>query len=125
MRKKRRMPWKVSDPVRERMLFVSRLEQGERMTDLCVEFGISRKTGHKIWSRYNREGPSGLEDASRAPKRVANKTTVETEQRLVALRRQHPTWGGRKMRDWLCEHEPSVQWPAPSTMTDVLRRNGL
>jgi putative transposase len=107
------------------MLFVSRLEQGERMTELCVEFGISRKTGHKIWSRYKRKGPTGLEDESRAPRRIANKTSAEIEQRLVALRKQHPTWGGRKMRDWLCEHEGSVPWPRPSTMTDILRRNGL
>src|SRR5512133_1545181 len=93
------MPWKVSYPVRERMLFVSRLEQGERMTDLCVEFGVSRKTGHKIWSRYERKGVIGLEDESRAPRRIANRTSAEMEQHLVELRKKHPTWGGRKLGD--------------------------
>jgi transposase InsO family protein len=107
------------------MLFVSRLEQGERMTDLCLEFGVSRKTGHKIWDRYRQKGPSGLEDESRAPRRIANKTSPEVVHRLVELRKKHPTWGGRKLRDWLCEHEGTVNWPAPSTMTDIFRRNGL
>lgn len=107
------------------MLFVSRLEEGERMTDLCVEFGISRKTGHKIWERYRRKGLAGLEDESRAPRRIANQTRPEIVHRLVELRKKHPTWGGRKLRSWLCEHERSVEWPAPSTMTDIFRRNGL
>jgi transposase InsO family protein len=111
--------------VRERMLFVSGLEQGERMTDLCLKFGISRKTGHKIWNRYEGKGLAGLEDESRAPRRIANRTRPEVEQRLVELRRKQPTWGGRKMLDWLREHEGSVAWPAPSTMTDIFRRNGL
>ena len=111
--------------MKERMHFVTRLENGERMTDLCLEFGVSRKTGHKIWNRYRGKGVVGLEDESRAPRRSANRTSPEIVQRLVALRKQHPTWGGRKLRDWLCEHEGSVAWPAPSTMTDIFRRNGL
>jgi transposase InsO family protein len=119
------MPWKVSSPVRERMLFVSRLEQGERMTDLCAEFGVSRKTGHKIWDRYNRKGPAGLEDESRAPRRIANRTSPAIVEKLVELRKKHPTWGGRKIRDWLVDNRVSGQWPAPSTMTEIFRRNGL
>lgn len=95
------------------------------MTDLCLEFGVSRKTGHKVWNRYRGKGVAGLEDESRAPRRIANRTSPEIVQRLVALRKKHPTWGGQKLRDWLCEHEGSVAWPAPSTMTDIFRRNGL
>ena len=95
------------------------------MTDLCGEFGVSRKTGHKIWDRYKQKGPAGLEDESRAPKRIANKTDPAIVERLVELRKKHPSWGGRKMRDWLCENEASTPWPAPSTMTDIFRRNGL
>lgn len=107
------------------MHFVTRLEKGERMTDLCLEFGVSRKTGHKIWGRYQSKGVSGLEDESRAPRRIANRTTPEVVERLVQLRKQHPTWGGRKMLDWLHTHEGAKAWPAASTMTDIFRRNGL
>ena len=119
------MPWEESHTVNERMHFVTRLEKGERMTDLCVEFGISRKTGHKIWSRYQGSGLVGLDDQSRAPKRIPHKTEPQIEQRLLEMRNQHPTWGGRKVRQYLCEHESGIVWPAPSTITDIYRRHGL
>ena len=32
------------------------------ITDLCKDFGISRKTGHKYLQRYESEGRSGLAD---------------------------------------------------------------
>jgi len=56
------MPWKESNIMSERMCFVSRLIAGERMTDLCREYGISRKTGYKFWGRYKMFGPNGLCD---------------------------------------------------------------
>lgn len=46
------MPWKTSFGVPERMGFVARLFARERMSDLCVEFGISRRTGYKLRDRY-------------------------------------------------------------------------
>ena len=36
----------------ERLRFVARLLEGEKMAPLCDEFGISRKTGYKIFDRY-------------------------------------------------------------------------
>ena len=65
------MPWKESDPMSERMRFVLRHEEGERMTDLCLEFGISRKTGYKLLERYNEQGPAGLFDLPRRPHRLS------------------------------------------------------
>mgnify|MGYP004000622329 CR=1 FL=1 len=56
------MPWKECNRMNERMKFVVRLEDGERMTNLCKEFGISRKSGYKIWNRYLQKGPDGLFD---------------------------------------------------------------
>ncbi|HEX7897579.1 MAG TPA: helix-turn-helix domain-containing protein, partial [Planctomycetota bacterium] len=50
------MPWKVSCLMDERMRFVARLVEGDRMSELCREFGISRKTGYKIWDRYREVG---------------------------------------------------------------------
>ena len=46
------MPWKECHPVDERLRFVARLLDGEKMAPLCQEFGISRKTGYKIFHRY-------------------------------------------------------------------------
>ena len=41
------MPWKECHVVDERARFVARLMDGETMTALCEEFGISRKTGYR------------------------------------------------------------------------------
>src|SRR4029078_11292411 len=65
------MPWKEVTVVNERVEFVSRLKAGERMSDLCREFGISRKTGYKFEQRYEEHGPKGLYDFSRRPRRLA------------------------------------------------------
>ena len=119
------MPWRVSHQVNERMQFVARLAKAERMTDLCLEFGISRKTGHKIWARYQEQGLAGLEDQSRARKRIAHRTDAATQAAVVEVRRAHTTWGGRKVRDWLRANQPEVRWPAPSTINDILKRHGL
>src|SRR5262245_55446626 len=50
------MPWKECSVVEERLRFVARLLDGEAMTDLCREFGISRNTGYKIFDRYKEHG---------------------------------------------------------------------
>lgn len=66
------MPWKKSSVMNERLRFVSRLLEGEAMTDVCREFGISRKTGYKIFERYKESGGEVLSDRSRRPWRYAN-----------------------------------------------------
>ena len=50
------MPWKVCSVMEERLRFVARLLDGESMTDVCREFGISRTTGYKLLARYREEG---------------------------------------------------------------------
>lgn len=119
------MPWKVSCHMDERMRFVVRLEEGERMTDLCRELGISRKTGYKFWERYRRLGPVGLHDESRRPERVPHKLSEEIAALLVATREAHPTWGPRKLLAWLTVRRPELQLPVASTVGSLLERRGL
>jgi len=61
------MPWKECQIVEERLRFIARLLDGEKMAGLCREFGISRKTGYKIYHRYQDCGIDGLTDRSRRP----------------------------------------------------------
>ncbi len=119
------MPWKVRELMSERMDFVMRLKNGERMTDLCQEFGISRKTGYKFWERFTRAGESGLGDASRARRGLAHKTPQAVEELLVAARREHHTWGGRKLKKVLGDKHPGVTLPSPTTIAAILKRHGL
>jgi transposase InsO family protein len=119
------MPWKVSSPVSERMTFISRLKAGERMADLCREYGISRKTGYKLAERFDRLGPIGLYDASRKPQRLARKKPEAVRRHFIEARAAHPTWGSRKLRAWIEKERPGVPLPAASTIHDWLEVAGL
>jgi transposase InsO family protein len=118
------VPWKEKSPMDLRMEFMARLNMGERMTDLCVEYGISRKTGHKLKSRYDELGTQGLADQSRAPRHIPHKTPPEVVQLIVEERAKHPTWGPRKLKDVL-EKRLGRDLPAASTLGDILAGRGL
>jgi putative transposase len=109
----------------ERMRFVARLIEGDRMAELCREFGISRKTGYKIWDRYQRVGLQGLTDRSRRPYRQANKLPPQVENTIVRLRKEKPNWGAPKIREILLRRYPEVKTPAISTIHAVLDRHGV
>jgi putative transposase len=109
----------------ERLQFLSRLRDGERITDLCREFGISRKTAHKFVARYEQHGVNGLLDRRRVATTIRNRTSPETEDLIVKLRGKHPTWGPKKLREVLSTRNPSVKLPAVSTFGAILQRRGL
>jgi transposase len=70
------MPWKASSVMEERLRFVARLLDGEATTDVCREFGVSRKTGYKTFDRYKEHGLEALSDRSRRPARSEMATTL-------------------------------------------------
>ena len=111
----------------ERLRFVARRLEGEAMTDLCREFGISCKTGHKIFARYKDHGAEALADRPRVPGRVATRLASSIERMIVSLKREKPHWGARKLRELLARRlgdaGPAV--PARSTIHAVLDRHGL
>src|SRR5262249_15856209 len=109
----------------ERLRFVARLLDGEKMTALCTEFGISRKTGYKIYDRYKDLGVHGLTDRSRRPYRQANQLALIVEKTIVHLKREYPGWCAAKIREKLGARCPDVHCPAISTVHAVLDRQGL
>ena len=120
------MPWRESSVMEERLRFVARLLEGERMSDVCREFGISRKTGYKIFNRYKEQGLDALCDRSRRPVRYANQLPEPVERLIVDLKRKKPHWGARKIRELLVRKlDGDVRVPAKSTVHAVLDRHGL
>jgi len=119
------MPWKVCRPMDERLKFVARLLDGEKMAGLCREFGISRKTGYKILGRYHDSGLEALSDRSRRPYRQANQLPFQIETLIVRLKQEKPAWGAPKIRERLRRLYPDVHTPAISTVHAVLDRHGL
>ena len=107
------MPWKECNQMDERLKFIARLLDGEKMAVLCRQFGISRKTGYKILTRYNEIGLEGLTDRSRRPYRHANQLPFQIETQIVRLKQDRPSWGAPKIREKLARLYPDVcQWRA-------------
>jgi transposase len=124
------MPWKASSVIEERPRFVARLLDGESMTDVCREFGISRKTGYKIFDRYKEHGLAAFTDRSRRPVRYANQLPQQVETLIVRLKTEKPHWGklhwgARKIRELLARLDGDVRGPAKSTIHAVLDRHGM
>src|SRR5690349_20771487 len=119
------MPWKECHVMDERLLFVARLLEGEKMAPLCAEFGISRKTGYKIFERYKDCGLGASPVRSRRPYRQANRLPVPLEATIVRLKREYPGWGAPKIREKLRQQIAPVQLPAISTVHAVLDRHHL
>jgi transposase InsO family protein len=92
--------------------------------ELCHRFGISSATAYKWLNRFASQGVAGLEELSRRPHHSPARTVSEMEQAVVALRQKHPAWGGRKLRQRLCDLGHRVV-PSASTITAILRRHQL
>ena len=119
------MPWREATPMSERDEFARFASQEEaNLSDLCRRYGISRKTGYKWLRRVRDQGGEGLADRSRRPRCSPARTAPEVEAVVCERRSEHPAWGGRKLHH-LLRREGRAHPPAPSTITDILRRHGL
>lgn len=120
------MPRRETSVMEERLRFVARLLEGEGMSEVCRDFGISRKTGYKIFNRYKDDGLEALTDRSRRPVRYANQLPDPVEAMIVRLKKEKPHWGARKIRKLLVKKlTGDVRIPASSTVHAVLDRHGL
>ncbi len=117
------MPWQETDPMFERLHFAQDLASGLwTMTELCTRYGISRNSGYKWRERVLALGVRGLEEQSRAP----HSSPLATAPEIVALILAEHTrygWGARKILKRLQTLDPTRDWPARSTIFDILARN--
>jgi transposase InsO family protein len=119
------MGWQEVSIVQSRREFVRLASQeGANVAELCRRFEISRTTGYKWLDRARSEAEPSFEDRSRRPYSSPARTSDAMEAAVVALRRKHPTWGGRKIRHSLLRAKRR-NVPAASTITGILARHGL
>jgi len=119
------MPWKVESPMSLRAEFVNLASLADaNVSSLCRRFGISRKAGYKWLERTDETRGQPLADRSRRPHCSPCRTADEMEQRVIALRKEHPAWGARKLKRRL-EDQGHAGLPARSTINDILHRHGL
>lgn len=100
-------------------------EDDEPFTELCRRFGISRKTGYKWLDRYETLGPAGLEDKPPVAREHPHRLEDEIADLFVKTRKDHPTWGPKKLRAFIGDRQPELVVPAASTVGELLKRRGL
>ncbi|MBR7621867.1 IS481 family transposase [Phenylobacterium sp. 20VBR1] len=99
------------------------LAEGANRRELCRRFGVSSTLAYRLLSRFQAEGRSGLDERSRRPLTSPRQTGETTEAAVLAVRAAHPAWGGRKIAAVL--KRQGLAAPAPSTITQILRRHGV
>lgn len=119
------MPWKECNRMDEKLRFVTKILEGEKMAVACREFGISRKTGYKLFSRYKDDGIRGLEERRRSPYRHSNKLPFQVEAAVLRIKREYPSWGAPKLREKPGKLYPMIALPAVSTIHALLDSHGL
>lgn len=109
---------------RERLRFVEAYVSGRwSMRELCERYGVSRPTGYKWVGRYREVGEAGMVERSRAPHGCPHRTPSDVEKRILAVRKEYG-WGAKKVLAILRLREPEREWPACSTINDILDRHG-
>jgi transposase InsO family protein len=120
------MPWAKTDPMSERLQFVlAQRKHRSTFGSLCAAFGVAPKTGYKWLRQFEASGVAGLQDRSRRPRSNSRAISTAVGERLVELRRVHPTWGPKKLVAWLEANQCGLDVPAPSTVGELLKRHGL
>jgi transposase InsO family protein len=117
------VPWSEKSIMSQRHEFVMLFEQdGVNRRELCRRFGVSPTIGYRLLARYREEGKAGLANRSRCPQRSPGRSSAATEALVLAVRDEHPAWGGRKIRRRL--QDLGQRAPGASTITAILQRNG-
>lgn len=118
------MSWPEKTIVDSRREFVALARAGTvPMRELCRRFGISHTTGYALLQRLDADPDDDLTDRSRRPHTSPGQTAPAVVARVLAIRQDHPSWGGRKIHHRL-RHLGVPDVPAPSTITAILRREG-
>ena len=114
------MPWECKTVEEQRREFAEAAKETKNFSALCREFGITRKTGYKWVERYKEN--ADLSDKSRKPFTIANRTPIETEERIVVLRAENPGWGAKKLKEVLERQGHEI--PCVKTVNNILNRYG-
>jgi transposase InsO family protein len=121
------MPWLETEPMNEKVKFIAAYLNKEETTfvELCERFHISTKTGYKHLNRFKAEGIEGLKARSSRPLHYANRMPEGIEANILKVKYHHPTWGAKKVLNWLKQEQSPVPWPAKSTIDDLFKRHHL
>jgi putative transposase len=121
------MPWIETEPMNEKIKFISAFLENKTSTfqELCKRFNISCKTGYKYVNRYQLEGVEGLKERSKAPHCHWNQIPEFIENSILELKYHRPSWGSKKILNWLMQEKSEYSWPAKSTIDELFKKHHL
>ena len=110
----------------ERMNFALKsLQEGVNFSELCADYGISRKTGYKWRERYMKQGAVGLNDLSRKPANSPNQLSEALACQIVKLHERYDKWGPKKIRALLLKDVAfAVEVPSETSLKRIFDRCG-
>lgn len=118
------MPFEEKSQMSMRLEFVREaLLEGANVSALCRRDGIGRTLAYKLIKRFQASGEAGLAELPRRPHGSPRRSSACAEAEVLGVRAAHPAWGGRKIAKVL--QNKGLAAPAASTVTDILRRNGV
>src|SRR6266702_3408240 len=118
------MPWEERSLMDVRLRFVQDVHRpGWSVADVCRRYQVSRKTGYKWLTRYERAGPAGLDDRSHRPYSCPHATPAAVVEQILTLQRRY-RWGVRKVRWLLAQRVPVELVPTVATVHRILERHG-
>jgi putative transposase len=120
------MGWMETDALKERERFVFDALHGSwTMTELCLRYGVSRKTGYKWMARFEEGGWAALEDQPRIARNCPHRVSDEVRSLLLEVKERFPTWGARKVLQYVQRRYQVERWPVESTVQNLFARHGL
>lgn len=120
------MAWENFKVEQQRLQVVQTYLQGQSsMTDICLQYGISRKTGYKWYHRFLEHGEEGLKDLSKAPHTPNQYYNDSQIDRAIDFKMKHRTWGPKKILVKLKERYPEEDWFCPTRLYEIYKENHL
>ena len=120
------MPFLETCRMEERVRMLSDYESGNwSVMELCRRYGVCRDTFYEWRGRRGDGGEAWFADRSHAAAHCPHRTAAGVSDAIVSLRRRFPYLGPRKLLFMLTRKAPETEWPAASTVGDILKRAGL
>lgn len=120
------MAWRLKKVEEQRKSLVDAYWKGtESMSELCRQFGVSRKTAYKWWNRYKRLGEKGLIDLPKAPRKPHVAYTQEIIDMAIDLKLKKRNWGPKKIIATLERNYPRMDWPSRTRLYEIFKLHNL
>jgi transposase len=120
----KRIPFRETTAQQRKLLFET-WEATGNVTLACRKAHVGRGTFYYWKPRFGKYGYAGLEAFENRSPKESHRTATEVEQKVIALRREHPGWGKKRIANELAKANNWVPLISPNTVKRILKDDGL